>query len=114
MTAMTTVQIARSVMGHVQDAVGEMASDMLSPQSGFLDDKWSKQIKKARKNGVEDIQGWLADELYNDPDTLSDLMGDQIYDLVRGDEAEYKKVLDELDKNPFPGLKKAIKTLRKP
>jgi hypothetical protein len=37
-------------------------------------------VAKAKSDGVKDIKGWLADEYYNEEDTLSDLLGDHIYD----------------------------------
>jgi hypothetical protein len=109
----TPATIAREVMGFVQSAVGDIASDMLSPHSGFLDDQWKRRIAEAKRNGVSDVPGWLADELYNDPDTLSDLLGDRIHDAVRGNEAEYRRVLDELEKRAHPGLRKAVADLRR-
>jgi hypothetical protein len=106
-------KIAREVRSHLETAVGEVASDMLSPGSGFLDDKWKKRINKAKKNGCRDIMGWLADELFNDPDTISDFMGDRIYEATNGNDADYNKVLDVLSTNAFPGMKKACDSLRR-
>jgi hypothetical protein len=103
---------ANNVSNFLEDAVGDMASDMCSSSSGFLDDKWSKHIKKLKKNGCGDIMGALADDLYNDPDTLQDLMGDRIHDEVKGNDEDYLKVLDEMDKRSFPAKKKAIQALR--
>ena len=51
----------------IQDAVGD-----LLPRKGMVD--------KARRDSVQDIRGWSADEYYNDEDTLSDLLGDHIFD----------------------------------
>lgn len=106
-------KIAEKVRAYVETAVGEIASDMLSPNSGFLDADWEKRIKKAKKGGVRDISGWLGDTLYNDPDTLSDLMGDRICDHTNGDKDDYNRVLDELSRNAFPGMKKACESLRR-
>ena len=60
----------------LQDAVGDVAD--CDP----MDDQWKKRIKKAKKDGVTDIKGWLADEYYNDVDTLQDLCGDRIFDAA--------------------------------
>lgn len=106
-------KIAEKIRSHVETAVGEIASDMLSPDSGFLDEDWEKRIKKAKRGGVRDIQGWLGDTLYNDPDTLSDLMGDRICDFTNGNEDDYNRVLDALSDGAFPAMKKACKSLRK-
>jgi hypothetical protein len=45
---------------------------------------WKKKIKDAKAWPVTDIGGWLADELYNDKPTMSDLVGDRIHDEARG------------------------------
>ncbi len=106
-------KIASEVMSYVSDAVGDMANDMLSQGSGFLDDNWDKKIKTARRNGVRDLLGWLSDELYSDADTLSDLMGDKIYELTGGDNKLRDLVLDVLSLHAHSGLKKAITELRR-
>ena len=60
----------------IQDAVGDVTD------CDTMDSKWQKRIKKAKKDGVTDIKGWLADEYYNDVDTLQDLCGDRIFDAA--------------------------------
>ncbi len=109
----TAQQIASDVRSYVETAVGEMASDMTGPSSGFLDEAWSKKIKAAKRNGVRDIQGWLADELYSDADTLSDLIGDRLCDATNGDKALYNAVLDVLSERAHTGMVKACAELRK-
>lgn len=109
----TPEQIARELLYFAQEAVGDMASDMLSDSSGFLDDKWSKKIQKAKKKGVRDILGWLADELYNDPDTLEDLLGNKLFEACGVDGELRNQVLDVLNDKSFSGLKTAIKSLRR-
>jgi len=61
----------------LQDAVGDLAYTC-DP----LDGEWRKRVKRAKKDGVQDLTGWLADEYYNDPDTLQDLAGDRIFDAA--------------------------------
>ena len=61
----------------LQDAVGDIAYDHFP-----MDPKWQRKVAAAKKAGVTDLKGWLADEYYNDPDTLQDLVGDQIYDAA--------------------------------
>lgn len=112
MTPKQVSEIANEVKFHIQTACGEVAFEMTESGSGY-DDKWKKRIAKARKNGVMDIRGWLADELYNDPDIISDLVGDKLSDLVSEKQIDYNLVLDELDKNAFDGMRKAIRLLRK-
>ena len=89
-------KIACDLLGWLQEAVGDMAADMTSQGSGFLDDKWDKRIKTAKKAKVRDIVGWLADELYNDADTVSDLLGDKVYDACPGGLMQRAAVYNEL------------------
>jgi len=80
------------------DAVGDMAYEAVD-----CDDSWSnfpKRIKRLKKEGVRDIPGALADELYNDPDTVSDLCGDRICDAMseagfRWNDDSYKEVWNQ-------------------
>lgn len=92
----TPKQIWLEVDAFLQDAAGEMANDMLSPGSGFLDDEWAKRIAKAKKNGCQDIRGWLGDELYSDSATIADLAGDRIYEACNGDRIFMEKVYAEM------------------
>lgn len=103
-------RVADELLGYCQDAVGDVANAILE----FPDDDetWSKKIKAARRKGVTDIHGWLADELYNDPDTLCDLIGDRLHENCGGDKVKQYAVLKHLEDRAFPGLAKACKTLR--
>lgn len=112
--AKTPSQVASDVQQFLQDAVGDMASDMTSESSGFLDDAWAQKIKRAKRRGVSDIQGWLADELYNDVDTLMDLAGDKIHDGVGGNEVQFRQVCQELERTGHSALKEAARKLREP
>lgn len=75
----------------IQDAVGDIAYEAAE----FQDEETKKKFRKAKRNGVTDFPGWYADELYNDPDTLSDLTGDRIYDAAEGKELKdrYKNMI---------------------
>lgn len=100
-------QAATRISGHLQDAVGDIASDMLSGSGGFNDDKWDKKIKKAKKAKVQDLHGWLADELYNDPDTIQDMIGDKLYEECEGDKLKQLEVLFILRSNAHTGMQQA-------
>jgi hypothetical protein len=69
-------EAAHETCGWLQDAVGDFAYGY----EDFLDERTKAKVKQAKKEGVTDIKGWLADEYYNEEDTLSDLLGDHIYD----------------------------------
>ena len=69
--------VARSAVSYVEEAVGEMGYDR------FTQEEYSEEIKQAKKRGVRDIGGWLADELYNDAGLVEDLAGDRMYGLMR-------------------------------
>ena len=65
------------LMSWIEDAIGDVADCNLA----MMDKKTAKTVNEMNKNGVTDIKGALADELYNDVDTLVDLIGDRIYGL---------------------------------
>lgn len=64
------------IVNYVQTAVGEMG------YCEYTQEDYADRIKEAKRQGVRDIGGWLADELYNDATTVNDLVGDQLYDLI--------------------------------
>lgn len=107
---------ADEVHGWVQDAVGDMANSY----HDFLDNKWSKKIKEAKKYGVTDLKGWLADEYYSDPDTLEDLIGDRVYDkateiLGYHEEPQHTLmcdcILEKMRERSHPAMEKAIDSI---
>lgn len=104
--------IARELKGFLADAVGDMANDMLSPAGGLVDDKWKVRIKEAKRDKVRDLTGWLADALYNDPEVLSDLLGDRLYDRCP-DPNQKRQVLENLIAHGHSGLKAACEGLLK-
>lgn len=75
-------RIARHIHSWLQEAMGDLADAVY----GAGDPKWDKRIKQAKKSGVRDLKGWLADELYNDVDVLYDLLGDKVSDECGSDE----------------------------
>jgi len=103
-------QIARDIRNRLEVACGEIAYEAV--QCPF-DEKTENKIAKAKKDGVRDIAGWLADEYFNDPDFLSDMIGDWAYDATKGDEALVNQVYDALSKNAHEAMRKAIEGLRR-
>lgn len=101
-------KIARKLQGWLQEAMGDMAEAV----AGSGDKKWDAKIRKAKKAGVSDVQGWLADELYNDPDTLQDMLGDKLCDECGKDDALRNKVIDRLIKTGHSALILACNALR--
>lgn len=87
-----------SIAQYVADAVGEMG------YGEYAQEEYAPLIKKAKKAGVRDIEGWLADHLYNDAGIVCDLAGDKLYEYVMslGENPRDKKVwshhVDELQK----------------
>ena len=80
-----------------ETACGEMGYQKADEYaSGHLhkEDADFKKIKKAVKNGVRDIGGWLGDEYFNDKNMQRDLIGDHIYG-----EPNKKEILEELQKD---------------
>ena len=88
--------ITSTVNDYVQTALGEMGY-----QFEDIDDlkydfpKIYKRLKAMGRNKPRDWQGWLADELYNDPTMVKDLAGDRIYDEL------YKAGVDTTDRKVF-------------
>ena len=87
------------IVNYVQTAVGEMGYDE------YTREEFPELIKKAKRLGVRDIGGWLADELYNDSDTVNDLAGDKLFELIGSkygedpmDKAVWSKHIAELNK----------------
>ncbi len=108
-------RVAREIYQHLEAAVGDIASDMLSPHGGLLDDEWKKKIaavKKNKRHVVTDLQGWLADELFNDRDTIQDTIGDRIHDACSSKEQRID-VLDALIKTGHSALVAACQVMKR-
>ena len=69
--------IAVKIMVWWACAAGEMAYEMVNGIS--CDDGVRKKIRKAEENGVLDIAGWLADEIFKDKDYYG-MIADRIAD----------------------------------
>lgn len=87
------------IVNYVQTAVGEMG------YCKYTQEDYADRIKQAKRRGVRDIGGWLADELYNDSTVVNDLVGDQLYDLISSkygedpsDPAVWNKHIAEVNK----------------
>jgi hypothetical protein len=118
---------ARGIYQWVQDAVGDVAFgtriDDLESYYGSKGKKWAKTARSMKKRyGYFDFTGWLADELYNDVDTLHDLCGDKIHDAsnelgVRHGDQKFKDTFNRIAKslgdNGHDALTRACKKLMK-
>ncbi len=76
-------------------------------------DEWVQKTEKARKNGVRDLQGWLADEMYNDVGLLQDIVGDKVYDYARGSAEKAITILKVLESGGHTALKTACSNMIK-
>lgn len=74
------------IVNYVETAVSEIGYDEYAQQD------FPSLIKKAKKLRIQDVGGWLADQLYNDSTIVSDLVGDQLYELIR---SKYKEDPDD-------------------
>ena len=85
----------------VENAVSDMAFDQVRmwEETGW-DDTEGKLLVKAKADGCYDVAGWYADYLYDDPQTLADMMGDRISDGLdwRDDDydAQFNTKVEEL------------------
>lgn len=100
--------IVNEVRSYLEAAVGDVASSMISFPD-MSEDKWKKKITAAKNYGTKDLVGWLADELYNDVDTIEDLIGDRIFDLTNGNDEDFNMVCSELAKSSHKALATAAK-----
>jgi hypothetical protein len=73
---------ASDISGWLQDAAGDTAghNEEVLMMNTSMDSAARKKIKQAKADGVQDLCGWYADEVYDDEDWLYDLTGDRIYD----------------------------------
>ena len=110
---------ASDICSWVQDAVGDMANDY---SYLCMDSQWSAKVERAKKDGITDLKGWLADEYYNDVDTLEDLCGDRIHDAATQTLGRYEQpfhdmifvlICLEMEKHSHPALIRALKKMRK-
>ena len=99
-------RIAQDIQNWVGDAAGDVAYDMdINMGWGGYPDEWIVEIEKAKKDGVQDINGWFADWLYCDPDFLEGLIGDRVYDKTKGNPDDAIKVLMSMKEHAHPGLR---------
>ena len=107
-------RIAQDIEHWVGDAAGDVAYAMNNSRGwGGFPEEWILAIEKAKKDGVQDVSGWFADWLYNDPDFLEGLIGDRVYDKSKGNIDAAIKVLMIMKENAHAGLTKACDTLIK-
>lgn len=105
-------KVAPKIDSWLQSAVGDIAF-INTMDDMFLDEEWGKRLAKAKKDGVTDLPGWLADALYDDVDTLVDLLGDRIYDKSQGSNEKFNAICKELSIGAHGALKEACQTLMK-
>jgi len=114
---------ASDIIDYIQDACGEVGYECGNPKNfHYQDPDMQKKILKAKKNGVTDVTGWLADEYYDDVNFLQDFAGDRIHDGVTelGFKGEYKekknymiKIAEAMKEYGHNSLKKAMDNLIK-
>ena len=105
-------QKAREIKSWLEDAVGDAANDIIK----YPDDDWhgkKSKIMKAKRQGVADLSGWLADELYNEVSTICDLIGDRVYDSSRSNPADAIAILNKIKEHGHSALVAACDQLIK-
>ena len=84
----------------LEQGVGDMIpcedDEEILDHLSFISEDMHRKAKKALKNGVTDLHGWAADELFNHAGVIQDLLGDKIYDLCRGNWADMVRVAGQL------------------
>jgi len=102
-------EAAREIKSWLENAVGDMAFDMSADDVYMCyGAKYRTKIKAARRRGTVDLTDFLADEFYNDPDIISDMIGDRIYESAKNDE-DRCKIARSISEFAHPALVKACK-----
>ena len=102
-------QKAQEARSFLREAVGDMAHSILRyPDAGG--GEWTKKLQQVKRSKFppRDIQGWLADEIYNDPGILADLLNDH---LNEGDPSTRNAILAEISNGAHGALQKAVQHL---
>ena len=61
----------------------------------MVSDKHRAMLINAENNGVQDLEGWLGDELHSDYDFQSDMIGDRVYGIE-----DERVMIEQLAKHP--------------
>lgn len=83
-------QHASDLRNHLENACSDIAHsevEMFNKGTFMGAEGTDIKLENAKKDGVIDLAGWYADELYNDVDTIGDLLGDRIHDAAKGNNA---------------------------
>ena len=113
--------IASDLMGRLSCATGDLASNTVDFDGNLTtgifaaigDDPWRAKAKEAKRDGIWDLHGWLADQLYNDQPTVKSLLGDWIYDETDGDDVMYNQVCDALIEKGHTAVQFAAEELKR-
>ena len=90
----------------LEGAVGDVATAYYQGYS--FDPKWEEKVKGAKEDGVIDVEGWLADEVYNDVATIRALIGDRISDAAHPDEEAMVAIATEMKEGAHTALVEAL------
>lgn len=110
-------RIAQEAISYLGNACGDLAYEYGENKQlaafGLGNPEIDNMIKRAKAKGVRDITGWLADELYNDADTIQDFLGDWLADKVSND-GDRNAVLDVImTLTSSTGIQEAAKRLKR-
>ena len=91
---------ANEIANWVGDACSDIAIGQVQmwEDCGF-DDTYGKRLEALKADGVEYIAEAYAEELYDDPHTLRDFMGDRVCDEIgwgEGTKEPYNAMVEEL------------------
>lgn len=93
----------------LQDAAGDAAHGIMS----FPDEDWEDRINRAKDMGIIDVQGWLADEIYDDVDSVQDMLGDRIADESNGNEWDFIQIAFRIRETSHKAVRTAMNNLIK-
>ena len=99
---------AINLIGWFSEACGEMVGYDDKELLRFADKEDKKRLMAAKRNGVQDLCGWWADEMYNDPIIAGDVLGDKIFDETSGDPKKMVALCKAVKEVGHTAVKKAM------
>ena len=93
------MNITTDIRNHLETAAHESAHELyfeFIKVGSIYDKKAENRFIEMGRKGIRDIPGAYADEIFENPSFIEDMVGDKIYELAPTKEQRLK-ILDQLD-----------------